>query len=118
MTLDELKNKLKNGEPIEFEEVMQVIETYYDYIPSRFVNGIKQDKVINEAGKNEGSCKIFAFARLHQLTEAQTLACFGHFYRDDVLKHPENFDHANIRMFMRDGWQGIEFKRTVLVEKQ
>ena len=64
--------------------------------------------VINEAGKNEGSCKIFYFAKLMQLDEISTLKCFGRFYQD-VLNTPNGTDHMNIRNFMKDGWKGIAF---------
>ena len=59
-----------------------------------------------QQGENSGSCKIFAFAQLHHLDEASTLACFGAYYRDDVLKHPQGSDHQNIRQFINTGWQG------------
>ncbi|MEP1447388.1 MAG: HopJ type III effector protein [Paraglaciecola sp.] len=45
--------------------------------------------MINQAGTNEGSCKIFYFSKLQKLTENQTLALFGSYYRDDVLANPK-----------------------------
>jgi hypothetical protein len=42
---------------------------------------------------------------------------FGDYYRKDVLEHPEGSDHANIRQFIRDGWQGIQFDSDVLQPK-
>lgn len=106
MTPEILVEKL-SSEPlsVEFSEVIQIIEAFYDYEPTAFSNGDLQ----NAAGSNEGSCKIFAFAKLHGLTEAQTLACFGTYYRDDVLAHPEGTDHGNIRNFIQHGWGGVEF---------
>ncbi len=92
-------------EAVEFNDLMQLIADHYEYTPTRFTNG----DVVNEAGSNEGSCKLFAFARLHKLNEAQTLACFGQYYREDVLQHPDASDHANIRQFMQMGWAGINF---------
>jgi len=73
--------------------------------------------VINEAGNNEGSCKIFAFGQLARLSEAETLTCFGQYYRDDVLNNPHSNDHANIRMFIKYGWQGINFDSEALIKK-
>jgi hypothetical protein len=106
MTIDDFLLQLKQSpETVEFADTMAVIEDYYIYTPTRFSNG----SVINEAGQNEGSCKLFAFARLLKFDEQQTLACFGRYYRDDVLKHPEAEDHANIRQFMLTGWPGIAF---------
>lgn len=95
---------------IEFTQVMQVIGDNYQYHPSEFTNG----ELINEAGTNEGSCKIFYFAQLHQLNQQQTLACFGRYYREDVLENPMGDDHGNIRNFMKSAWQGIKFKSVAL----
>lgn len=94
---------------VEFSEVIEHIAQHYDYTPTRFSNGMAGDEVVSEAGNNEGSCKIFRFAQLNGLSEAETLACFGKYYRDDVLGSPDGSDHANIRSFMRHGWAGIQF---------
>ena len=98
--------RLRAGE-IDFEETITVINALYDYTPTRFVNGLT-NTVTNEAGQNEGSCRIFAFAQLNQLSPASTLACFGRFYQE-VLNDPQGTSHGNIRAFMRDGWAGICF---------
>lgn len=114
MSVNALINKLtKTPESVEFSEVIEIIQQYYHYTATNFTNG----DVINQAGTNEGSCKIFAFAKLNQLNEQQTLACFGDYYRKDVLQHPENSDHANIRSFIQSGWAGITFDGVALVEK-
>lgn len=97
-------------EKIEFNELMDVISANYHYQPCTFSNG----DLTNEAGSNEGSCKIFAFAKLHDLSEEATLACFGQYYREDVLLNPDGIDHANIRSFIKQGWQGINFEGEVL----
>ena len=102
---------------VAFEETIAVIEAHYDYTPTTFRNGLGADAVVNAAGTNAGSCRIFAFAQLHDLTPAQTLACFGRFYREDVLQNPQGTDHANIRTFMRDGWAGIAFESAPLRAK-
>ena len=111
MTVIELIDKI-NCQPddIDFAEVIATIDVHYKYTPTGFRNG----NTYNEAGSNEGSCKIFAFARLNDLDEKQTLACFGKFYRDDVLGNPHGDDHANIRNFMQHGWGGIEFEGDAL----
>ena len=110
MTKEELIQSVKNQpDNIEFNEALQVINENYQYTPARFTNGSGDGQVINEAGTNEGSCKIFAFASLNQLNPNETLALFGRYYREDVLQHPENTDHANIRNFIRYGWDGISF---------
>lgn len=111
MNTHELIEKLRNQpEAVSFDEVIATIEANYQYQPTRFSNG----ETINEAGSNEGSCKIFAFAQLNGLDESQTLACFGRYYREDVLGNPDGSDHANIRNFMRQGWAGIRFEGVAL----
>ncbi len=94
---------------VEFAQVMDVIATYYVYRPTRFCSGTGEFRVVNEAGTNEGSCRLFAFAQDLGLSERHTLACFGRYYREDVLGNPRGSDHANIRAFMRSGWAGIQF---------
>ena len=96
---------------------MLVIAAQYAYTPTRFTNGRGDDRIVNMAGENEGSCKIFALGQLLGLTQQQTLACFGRFYREDVLQHPQGDNHANIRCFMRHGWAGIHFDSEALVPK-
>jgi HopJ type III effector protein len=111
MDLNAFLNKIKTSvETIEFNDTIAVIDTNYDFTPTLFKNG----NAINEAGKNSGSCKLFAFAKLNNLTPQQTLQCFGAYYRKDVLEHPEATDHQNIRNFMLFGWEGISFEGTAL----
>ena len=58
-----------------------------------------------------------AFAQMQGMAEGEALACFGRYYREDVLKHPQNQDHANIREFMRKGWAGLNWHGTPLVAR-
>lgn len=102
---------------VEFSEVLAVIAAHYIYAPTRFTNGLGADPVVNAAGTNEGSCRVFAFAKLNGLSPQQTLACFGRFYREEVLGDPAGSGHANIRRFMRDGWAGIVFDGVALVPR-
>lgn len=92
-------------EQIEFADSIATIEAHYDYSPTAFRNG----GIDNAAGQNGGSCKILAFAKLQNLSVGETLACFGRYYRVDVLQHPDASDHQNIRNFMRSGWAGVAF---------
>ncbi|TWX56246.1 HopJ type III effector protein [Colwellia hornerae] len=111
MQLNDLLRQLSaNPQQIEFNDVMAVISANYLYQPCTFNNG----DLINESGTNEGSCKIFAFAKLHGLSEQATLACFGQYYQKDVLLNPKGTDHANIRNFIKQGWQGINFAGSAL----
>jgi hypothetical protein len=118
MNTENLITKIKtNPDAVSFNEVIETITADYDYTPSRFTNGKDDSRVINEAGTNEGSCKIFSFAKLNELSKDQTLHCFGDYYRKDVLEHPDATDHANIRQFMQHGWAGIQFEQQALVRK-
>lgn len=109
--IENFLNKVKsNPELITFQETIEVIESNYNFTPTTFKNGNQ----INNAGENNGSCKIFAFAKIHQLEKDQTLALFGSYYFDDVLKNPDGNDHQNIRNFMIFGWDGISFEGDAL----
>lgn len=117
MSTAKLMQRLRNDpESIVFSHVIETINAHYDYTPTHFTNGVGTDCVVNATGTNEGSCRIFAFAQLNHLNEAETLACFGQFYRD-VLATPNGTDHANIRSFIRHGWQGIHFSGPALKKK-
>ncbi|MBL1320052.1 MAG: HopJ type III effector protein [Methylophaga sp.] len=114
MNLDDFLKQLEhNPEQIEFNDTMATIEANYNFTPSSFVNG----DTVNEANQNNGSCKIFSFGLLNELSEQQTLACFGGYYRDDVLGNPNGDDHQNIRNFMVSGWKGVKFDSATLTEK-
>ena len=114
-SIQQLKEQLHDRpDTLEFSEVIETINANFDYTPTRFTNGRGDDKVINEAGSNEGSCRIFAFALLQGFSAEETLALFGKFYREDVLGNPAGTDHANIRTFMRHGWTGIHFDGVAL----
>ncbi|WP_282079935.1 HopJ type III effector protein [Aquimarina algiphila] len=113
MTITTFVEKLRQ-EPktVKFEETIAVIDTHYDFTPTLFVNG----NITNQAGENSGSCKVFSFAKLHQLEEEETLSCFGKYYQD-VLNTPTNNDHQNIRNFIKTGWEGISFEGEALLKK-
>ncbi|MFG1489847.1 HopJ type III effector protein [Oceanospirillum sp. HFRX-1_2] len=112
MTLNDFLQKFSDEQGPEFEETQNVIAEMYEYTPASFSNG----DIRNEAGQNEGSCKIFAFAKDQNLDKESTLRCFGRFYQD-VLNTPEGTDHGNIRNFMQHGWDGIKFDSVALVRK-
>ena len=119
MNTKELLNLIQTSPAeVEFDKVMEVIENDYDYTATQFYNGLGDEEVVNEAGTNEGSCKIFAFADINDLNESQTLSCFGKYYRQDVLMNLAGTDHANIRNFMKFGWEGIHFDSPPLAFKK
>ena len=112
MTLDALIATLETTpERVEFDETLRVIEANYRYTPAGFRNG----PLNNAPGENAGSCRIFAFCRRHELSEMQTLHCFGRHYRQDVLTDPTGEGHRNIRQFMQTGWAGIAFDNDPLI---
>ena len=98
---------------VAFNDTMAVIEAMYEFTPTPFRNGL----LFNEAGQNNGSCKLFSFAQLHKFSTQQTLNCFGDYYRKDVLGKPDGSDHQNIRNFIKGGWDGIEFNGSALIPK-
>jgi len=113
MTLSALLTAIsEEPQEISFDDVITTITNNYQYVPASFSNG----DVVNKAGTNEGSCKIFAFAKLHNLSKEQALACFGKYYRDDVLGNSTGNDHGNIRNFMISGWEGIKFSNDALLK--
>lgn len=99
--------------PVEFSTTMTVIEQNYHFTPTAFING----DAFNKADTNNGSCKVFAFGKLNNLDNQTTLNLFGKFYSEDVLNNPDGDDHQNIRNFIKNGWQGIEFKGEALISK-
>jgi hypothetical protein len=114
MSIESFLEKLKQApKTITFPETIAVIEENYDFTPTAFYNGTQQ----NAAGENAGSCKLFAFAQLQNLTHAETLACFGAYYFEEVLGNPEGTNHQNIRNFIKSGWDGIKFEGEALVLK-
>lgn len=114
MSIKDLLQQLQTSpEKIEFADVMSTIDDAFVFSTTAFKNGDAH----NAAGTNNGSCKLFAFAKLQQLDQASTLALFGDYYRIDVLNNPGGDDHANIRNFMQFGWDGITFEGQALSAK-
>lgn len=109
--LTTLLKKLKDNS-LSFKEVIEFIETHYHYQPAAFRNG----ELRNEATQNQGSAKVFSFALLNKLDKADTLYLFAEHYQS-VVNNPGGTDHQNIRQFMINGWQGINFEGTALTEK-
>lgn len=88
-----------------FQATIAYIDEKYNFTPTAFKNGNQ----FNNANENNGSCKIFAFAKINNLEKDATLSLFGSYYFDDVLKNPEGNDHQNIRNFIKFDWDGISF---------
>ena len=109
--IDQLLGALEAGQ-VQFSEVLSVIESMYFYKPAAFKNG----NVHNASHENQGSAKVFAFARLNGFNEAQTLSLFAEHYKA-VLSDPTGTNHQNIRQFMEHGWKGISFETNALIKK-
>lgn len=108
-----IKQIIENPNSIEFVQVIDHIDTHYNFTPTAFQNG----ETLNAANQNNGSCKIFSFAKLQGFTPEQTLHLFGDYYRKDVMQNPQGNDHQNIRNFIQYGWNGIKFESEALVKK-
>ncbi len=106
-----LLNGLK-ARSVSFKEVIEFIEAHFEHTPTAFKNG----DAYNETSQNQGSAKVFTFAKINNLTEADTLCLFAEHYQS-VLDHPDATDHQNIRQFMAYGWEGIKFEGEALKEK-
>ena len=94
---------------IPFSQVITFIETYYNHQPTAFKNG----DAYNEATQNQGSAKVFGFAQLNNLSQADTLYLFAEHYQS-VLANPNGTDHQNIRQFMVNSWEGVVFEGEAL----
>jgi HopJ type III effector protein len=104
---------MSGGEETSFEEVIALIDKYYEYGLIEFKNG----DVVNEAGVNEGSAKILSYAALSNLDKAATLKLWGQYYRE-VLADPDGDSHQNIRNFMKYGWDGVNFDNGIALTKK
>ncbi len=113
MTQEAYLEALRTGAILKFEDLMTLIEEKYDYTPAGFTNG----EVVNSVDDNQASAKLFCFAALHQLSQLETLHCFGQHYQQ-VLNTPKDNSHANIRNFITYGWAGLTFDSPVLSQKQ
>src|SRR5690606_13103932 len=80
------------------------IDQWFDYSPSAFSNG----PVSNAADQNQGSCKVFALARLLDLDRDEALRCFGEHYRE-VLATPGADNHRNLRQPQAPGLDAVAF---------
>ncbi|HEX7367145.1 MAG TPA: HopJ type III effector protein [Pelobium sp.] len=90
---------------ISFAAVISTIDSLYQHRPTAFKNG----DTFNEATQNQGSARVFSFAKLNKLSKESTLWLFAEHYHA-VLNNPEGKDHQNIRQFMLHGWAGVEFE--------
>ena len=110
MSQDLLK-QLETGEA-KFADVLAFIDARYQHVATAFKNGLQH----NAATENQGSAKVLTFAKIQGLNQAQTLSLFAEHYQS-VLATPAATDHQNIRQFMLNGWDGVEFEGEALTAK-
>jgi hypothetical protein len=110
-TISALLHHIDQG-TAKFADVLDVINRHYEFIPTAFHNGT----LYNKAGENSGSCRVFAFAQAHYLSDVDTLKLFAEHFQA-VSANPTGQDHQNIRNFMHSGWAGIIFEGLPLTEK-
>jgi hypothetical protein len=102
---------LKSGSK-KFINVIEFIEEHYNCKPSGFKNG----SIYNKATENQGSAKVLSFAKINNFSKSDTLLLFAEHY-NAVINNPSGTDHQNIRQFMANGWEGVEFDNEVLTAK-
>ena len=85
-----------------FADTLSFIDSYYLYQPSGFDNG----PVRNNAGENQGSCKVLAMALDLGLNDLQS-----------VLASPDGHDHANIRALCDHGLAAVTFDSSPLIRR-
>ncbi len=107
----QLLTQLQTGE-VKFADVLAFIEARYNHTPTAFQNGQQH----NAANENQGSAKVFSFAKIEGLNAEDTLSLFAEHYAS-VLATPEATDHQNIRQFIQNGWDGIKFEGDALTAR-
>lgn len=103
--------QLKAGSA-KFADVLAFIEARYQHNPTAFQNGTQ----FNAATENQGSAKVFSFAKIEGLNAEETLSLFAEHYAS-VLATPGGTDHQNIRQFMQNGWDGVKFEGEALTAR-
>jgi len=102
-----------SADELKFEDVIELIDVHYEYGLIEFKNG----EIVNQQGENEGSAKLLSYAALSEMDKATTLKLWGQYYRE-VLANPSGTDHANIRNFMKTGWEGVPFENGIALTKK
>jgi len=96
-----------------FEDVIALIDEHYESQLLEFKNG----DIVNKQGENEGSAKVLSYAALSNMDKETTLKLWGQFYRE-VLADPNGTSHANIRNFMKNGWDGVPFENGIALTRK
>ena len=77
----------------------------------------KNGDIVNKPGENEGSAKVLSYAALSDFDKETTLKLWGQYYRE-VKADPDGDSHANIRNFMKYGWDGVPFENGIALTKK
>ena len=109
--VNDLLARLEAG-TAQFADVISLIDMHYQHTPTAFQNGTQ----FNAATENQGSAKVFSFAKIEGLNAEDTLSLFAVHYAS-VLATPEGTDHQNIRQFMQNGWDGVKFEGETLTAR-
>lgn len=114
INLTEISDLISNAKQknIAFVDVLAFIEDNYQFTPVSFTNGTQH----NNADENQGSAKVFGFAKLHDLSAEDTLSLFVEHYQS-VLDTPDENNHSNIRNFINTGWEGLVMEINPLIDK-
>mmetsp|Transcript_15487 Transcript_15487/g.33703 ORF Transcript_15487/g.33703 Transcript_15487/m.33703 type:complete len:210 (+) Transcript_15487:101-730(+) len=102
-----------SGDDIMFEDVIEIIDKYYEDGLIEFKNG----DMNNAPGENVGSAKVLSYAALSGMDKEETLKLWGQYYRD-VKATPDGTDHQNIRNFIKYGWEGVPFENGIALTKK
>ncbi|MFL1731678.1 HopJ type III effector protein [Moraxella oculi] len=111
ISISALLHGIESGK-LQFSDVIAFIDNNHTYTRTKFQNG----ELVNEAGVNENSAKVFSLAKQHGLNQSDTLKLFAEHYQS-VLNNPDGTDHANIRNFMHYGWQGFHMSTNAILAR-
>lgn len=95
------------------EDVLEMINAHYETQLLEYSVG----NIVNKQGENEATGLILSYAALSNMNKETTLKLWGQYYRD-VLKNPNGTDHANIREFMKNGWNSVPFENGIALTKK
>jgi hypothetical protein len=100
----EFANSIKAGtKQVTYQDTIDFLDQHYIYLPVPFKCG----DLSYEPGVKTGAAKIFSFALMVNMSEAETLRLFGEFYRN---LSPGGVERPNIRNFVKGGWGCISFE--------
>ena len=102
-----------DGSDVMFEDVMEMVDKWYETQLLEFTNG----DVVNKPSENDGSARVLSYAALSNLGKDDTLKLWGQYYRE-VKDDPDGDSHSNIRSFMKTGWEGVPFENGIALTKK